>query len=704
MEPRTLQIGVDVGGTFTDVVALDSEGQISVRKVLSTPADYSAAVIEGIEQVLAEAGAEGGGVAAVVHATTVATNAILTHSGARTGLITTKGFRDVLEFGRLRMPKLFDMDWERPQPLVARHLRNEVEERMAANGEVIRPISDDSINEALTDLVDQGIESLAISLINSYANPEHERRIERLAKERFPGLMVTVSSELLPELKEFERTSTAVVNAYVQPVIKQYFVMLGERLRDAGVAGPLLIMQSNGGVVSAPTASEAPVYIIESGPAAGAVAAMRTGQVIGVDDLVSFDMGGTTAKACIIEKGNITRATEYEVGAGLNVGHRLLRGGGYLVRVPTIDIAEVGAGGGSIAWLDAGNILKVGPRSAGASPGPVCYGQGGTQPTVTDANVALGYLNQEYLVGGAWPIDADAARRSLTDHVAVPAGLNLVQAAHGVHRISNAVMARAVRAVSIERGRDPRRFALFAFGGSGPVHAAHLALDMGIGKVVVPPAPGLFSSVGLLLSNLEHHYVQNFWRRIDGTEAAELQNIVSGMSAKAYDDLASEGYPRDRVRLQVLSDMRYVGQNSELTIPLPEAFLGSGDWAALREAFEQEHQATYGYRSTREPIQFINLRIVAEGLRGESAGIGRGGARPNGERPSQPQSKQRQVYFGPEMGWLSAPVIDRPDLDSHFQEGPLIIEEYDSTTVAPPHCRARLDEWGNINLELGRIP
>jgi N-methylhydantoinase A len=265
-------------------------------------------------------------------------------------------------------------------------------------------------------------------------------------------------------------------------------------------------------------------------------------------------------------------------------------------------------------------------------------------------------------------------------------------------------MARAVRAVSIERGRDPRRFALFAFGGSGPVHAAHLALDMGIGKVVVPPAPGLFSSVGLLLSNLEHHYVQNFWRRIDGTEAAELQNIVSGMSAKAYDDLASEGYPRDRVRLQVLSDMRYVGQNSELTIPLPEAFLGSGDWAALREAFEQEHQATYGYRSTREPIQFINLRIVAEGLRGESAGIGRGGARPNGERPSQPQSNQRQVYFGPEMGWLSAPVIDRPDLDSHFQEGPLIIEEYDSTTVAPPHCRARLDEWGNINLELGRTP
>ncbi len=704
MEPRTLQIGVDVGGTFTDVVALDSEGQISVRKVLSTPADYSAAVIEGIEQVLAEAGAEGGGVAAVVHATTVATNAILTHSGARTGLITTKGFRDVLEFGRLRMPKLFDMDWERPQPLVARHLRKEVEERMAANGEVIRPITDDSINEALTDLVDQDIESLAISLINSYANSEHERRIEQLAKERFPGLMVTVSSELLPELKEFERTSTAVVNAYVQPVIKQYFVMLGERLRDAGVAGPLLIMQSNGGVVSAPTASEAPVYIIESGPAAGAVAAMRTGQVIGVDDLVSFDMGGTTAKACIIEKGNITRATEYEVGAGLNVGHRLLRGGGYLVRVPTIDIAEVGAGGGSIAWLDAGNILKVGPRSAGASPGPVCYGQGGTQPTVTDANVALGYLNQEYLVGGAWPIDADAARRLLTDHVAVPAGLNLLQAAHGVHRISNAVMARAVRAVSIERGRDPRRFALFAFGGSGPVHAAHMALDMGMGRVVVPPAPGLFSSVGLLLSNLEHHYVQNFWRRVDGTEAAELQNIVSRMSAKAYDDLASEGYPGDRVRLQVLSDMRYVGQNSELTIPLPEAFLGSGDWAALREAFEQEHQATYGYRSTREPIQFINLRIVAEGLRGESAGIGRGGARPNGERPSQPQSNQRQVYFGPEMGWLSAPVIDRPDLDSHFQEGPLIIEEYDSTTVAPPHCRARLDEWGNINLELGRIP
>ncbi|MDP3767643.1 MAG: hydantoinase/oxoprolinase family protein, partial [Dehalococcoidia bacterium] len=425
---------------------------------------------------------------------------------------------------------------------------------------------------------------------------------------------------------------------------------------------------------------------------------------MGMENLISFDMGGTTAKACIVEHGRVTLATEYEVGAGLNVGHRLLRGGGYVVRVPILDIAEVGAGGGSIAWIAPGGILKVGPQSAGASPGPVCYGQGGTEPTVTDANVVLGYLNPAYLAGGALKLNAEAARRAVVEQIAQPLGLDPVEAAYGIHRIANAMMVRALRAVSIERGRDPRKFPLFAFGGSGPVHAAHLAQEMEMSRIVVPQAPGLFSSFGLLFSDLEHHYVQTFWHRFTEEAVDDANRALAAMATDARRDLAREGYGDGRVVIQAMADLRYVGQNSELSIHLPSETLERAGLAALREAFESEHETTYGYRSPKEPVQFVNLRLVARGLEerrsrvpGVPAASGRSASLPSG--PSR-----RPAFFGPALGWVETAVIGRERLGSGWEAGPLIIEEYDSATVVPPGCRVARDEWGNILVDVAKTP
>jgi len=689
------RLGVDVGGTFTDLVLMDERGELTVKKVLSTPHDYSEGILEALHSLMRARGLTGRQIDAVIHGTTVATNAILTSSGARTGLITTRGFRDVLEFARIRMPRLYDMEWEKPAPLVPRYLRFEVDERITSTGEVLTPLDMASVARAVQALLEAKVESIAVCLINSYQSPQHEELIGRYLAEKAPDLFVSLSKDVLPEIKEFERTSTTVVNAYIQPIVKRYLERFAQRLTRASIACPLLLMQSNGGVVGAARAAEKPIHIIESGPAAGVIGTLFVARQIGMENLISFDMGGTTAKACIVEKGQVTKATEYEVGAGLNVGHRLLRGGGHLVRVPILDIAEVGAGGGSIAWIAEGGLLKVGPQSAGASPGPVSYDRGGTAPTVTDANVALGYLNPDSLAGGTLPLDAEAARRALHDRIARPLGLDLMEAAYGIHRISNAAMVRALRAVSIERGRDPRLFALFAFGGSGPVHAAHLAQEMEMGQIVVPPAPGLFSSFGLLFSELEHHYVRTFWRKFSEVTAEEVNQLLAQMAAEAYRELEREGYSEEVVRVEVAADIRYVGQNSDLGIPLPDGSLKLDSLAALREAFEAEHETTYGYRSPEGPVQFVNLRVVARGLRETHRSF-------QGLTLSAPASSRalgRPAYFGPALGWMDTPVVGRAGLDAAFRDGPVIIEEYDSTTVVPPRCRVRRDEWGNIVVE-----
>jgi N-methylhydantoinase A len=544
----------------------------------------------------------------------------------------------------------------------------------------------------------QQVESVAVSLLHSYKNPEHERRIAAIIAREAPELFVSISSQVLPEIREYERTSTTVVNAYIQPVVQRYLNGLVQGLGRRGVTSPLHVMQSNGGVVPPSAAAARPIHIIESGPAAGVVGALHVARQIGVQDAISFDMGGTTAKACIIEGGRVNHARECEVGAGLNAGHRLLRGGGYLVRSPILDIAEVGAGGGSIARVEGGT-LKVGPGSAGAAPGPACYGRGGTEPTVTDANVVLGYLDPRALAGGSVPLDADAARRVIRDRIGAPLGLDLVAAAFGVHRIANAAMVRAVRAVSVERGRDPRKFALVAFGGGGPVHGAHLAQSLEMSRVIIPPVPGLFSSLGLLWSAQEHHYAHTFWRRFADTGATEVARALQTLTGEVLQELKREG-PVDEIEVEPSADVRYVGQNSDIAVSLAMPGGNGLDLGALREAFEMEHEVQHGYRSPREALQFTSLRVVARRAgRGvsewRSPGIWTG-------RPRAPARGQRPVYFGPAVGWIETPVVGRSDLDARLRQGPLAIEEYDSTTIVPPEARARRDEHGNILVELGR--
>jgi N-methylhydantoinase A len=536
------RVGVDIGGTFTDIVLLADDGSTHTRKVPSSVDDYGRAIAQGLGQLFAEQGIAGDAVEEIRHGTTVASNAILEHKGPRTGLITTKGFRDVLEIRNLRMPRLYDIGWTKPPPLVPRHLRVPVDERIDARGDVVRPLDPADAERAVRHLLNQGVEALAVCLLNCFANPAHEQIVNAAAQRLAPDLPISISSEVLPEIKEYERTSSTVINAYLMPIIGRYLVLLEADLRARGMRAPLLIMQSNGGLMSAPAAAQKPMHIVESGPAAGVVGAQALGRATGLDHLISFDMGGTTAKAGIIERGEFSRALEYQVGGGIMTGSRLLTGAGYLLKVPAIDLAEVGAGGGSIVRIDAGGSIVVGPDSAGAVPGPVCYDAAGNEPTITDASLILGHLNPDFLVGGDLPVNGEKARAVFAERIARPLRLSLEHAAYGAQRIASANMMRAIRAVSVERGRDPRDYALCAFGGNGPVFACTMARELGIRKVVVPPSPGLFSAFGLLYADIEHHYGRTFRRLLRTIDLGLLNEAWHGIERQARAELELEGF------------------------------------------------------------------------------------------------------------------------------------------------------------------
>jgi N-methylhydantoinase A len=694
----SFRVGVDIGGTFTDIVFLDADGHLHTKKVSSSVDDYARAIVEGLDDVFRERGLTGADVVEVLHGTTVASNAILELKGARTGLITTKGFRDVLEIRRLRMPRLYDLRWEKPAPLVERHLRLEVEERISARGEVQRALDPADAARAVDRLLGEGVEAIAVCLINSYANPVHEELVKAIVAERAPGIALSVSADVLPEIREYERTSTAVINAYVMPIVKRYLTTLRRGLDRGGVRAPLLIMQSNGGLMTDAAAAGRPMHVIESGPAAGVVGAQALARRIGLGKIVTLDMGGTTAKASIVEDGEVTRATEYQVGGGIMHGSRLLTGAGYLLRVPAIDLAEVGAGGGSIVWIDAGGALQVGPRSAGASPGPLCYDLGGTDPTVTDANVILGYLNPRELAGGAVKLNAERARDVFEAKVAQPLGLGLADAAYGAYVIAASNMMRAIRAVSSERGRDAREYALFAFGGNGPLFAAGMARQLEMRRIVVPPAPGLFSSFGLLYADVEHHDVRTWRGLVRQIDAAALAGVFRRMEDEARAQLAAEGFTGAAVRVRRSADCRYQGQSFELTVPVADGAVDAHALRAIEVAFGAEHERTYGHRAgPDEPVEIVSLRVIAhgipdrprvpEGLRIDREGSGRSGG-------------HRRVYFGPDLGWHDTPIVDRPDLAATPRVGPCIVEEYDATCVVPPDARAALDAHGNIVIEL----
>ena len=497
------RLGVDVGGTFTDLVLVTQDGRVVTRKVLSTSSNYAEAIFAGIRDVLEEAGIAGDSVKELIHGTTIATNAIIERRGARTGLVTTEGFRDLLEIGRLRLMRLYDMDQERPAPLVRRRWRFEVAERLDHRGAVILPLDPDTLERAVAGIAAEKIESVAVCLIHAYADPAHERAVAAAIRERLPGVYLTLSSEVLPEIREFERTSTTVANAYVMPILDRYLSSLETGLGRFDIKASLLTMQSNGGVMTAARARARPVQLIESGPAAGVIGAAALARRLGLANVISLDMGGTTTKASVVEEYEIRRSSEFEVGGPISRGSRLNKGGGYLLRTPAIDIAEVGAGGGSIIMVDDSGALHVGPNSAGAIPGPVCYDNGGTAATLTDANATLGYLSQDRLPSGL-RLDAAKARNAIAAQIAAALGLSLEEAAYGAFLVGCAGIARAVRAVTIERGRDPRDFTLIAFGGNGPLFAAEMARTLAIGTVLVPPAPGVFPRLGCsrLTSNI----------------------------------------------------------------------------------------------------------------------------------------------------------------------------------------------------------
>ena len=692
LEPR-YRIGVDIGGTFTDIVLLDGDGDVISKKISSSVENYALAIVDGLESVFAEHGVAPDAVAEVMHGTTVASNAILELEGARVGLVTSKGFRDVLELRNLRMPRLYDLTWEKPPPLVERYLRMVVDERVNAAGEVVRSLERDDARRAVRRLLDEGVEAIAVCLVNSYANPVHERVVAEVVGELAPGLTCCTSFDVLPEIKEYERTSTTVVNTYVLPIVERYLKTLRAALDTRGVSAPLLIMQSNGGLTPASEAAVKPVNIVESGPAAGVVGARAIARQCALENVVSFDMGGTTAKASLIERGEYTRTREYSVGGGIMAGSRLLTGGGYLLNVPAIDLAEVGAGGGSIVHIDAGGSMQVGPKSAGARPGPVCYGLGGEAPTVTDASVVLGHLNPAFLCGGELPIDAEASRRVLEETIARPLGLTLEHAAWGMRQVAIANMIRAIRAVSSERGRDPRDYALFAFGGNGALFAVGMAEELGMRTIVVPPAAGLFSAFGLLYAEIEHHYSRTVRRVLRDAEPEAIDAMYRELESQAGAQLAADGFHAARQTCVRTAMLHYQGQIYELEVPVPAARIDHAALDDLAEAFGREHERTYGHRAgTAEPVELVTAQVVGRGL---------------SERPRVPDrlhlderevgSGTRRAYFGRTHGWIEVPVVTRTAM-ARAGEGPCIVEEYDSTCLVPPGVRARIDTRGNLVL------
>jgi N-methylhydantoinase A len=676
-----LQVGVDTGGTFTDVCLFDDEvGTMTVVKVSSTPGDPGEAVIAGVRAALAAA--EGSrqrfdAIAYFAHGTTVATNALLQGRGAKVGLITTAGLRDLLELGRQRRPRLYDLSARKPETLVSRDLRREVAERVDYRGEVVTPLDLEDVRIQAIALREAGVEAVAVCLLYSFLRPEHELAIERILAEELPGIFTSVSHRVLPEFREFERLSTTAVNAFIGPVMKGYLGRLRTRLGDEGLAVLPKVTQSNGGVISFPQAEDFPVRTVLSGPSTGVVGAARIAEASGFPDIITFDMGGTSSDISVVSDARpiVARGTVLD---------------GRPIQAPMLDISTVGAGGGSIAWIDDGGHLKVGPQSAGADPGPACYGLGNDQPTVTDANVVLGILNQELLLGGSMHIDA-ALSFAAVERLGAQIGLTAVEAAQGIISVVTANMAKAIRLVSVQRGYDPADYALVAFGGAGPLHSGRLAAELGMPHILVPPVPGALSAIGMLMTDLRTDYTRTRRRALD---AANAPTILAGFADLEAE--AGEWFERERIaetgrHVRRIADVRYKGQNYEIAVDLPET-LGDTSWVSrLREAFEAEHERRYGYRNS-EAVEVVTFRVEATG------DVPRAQLRAHPPRSDDIEAAvvgRRAIYL-PEFGArVDSPVIDRARLGAgHRVDGPAVIEQYDATTFILPGQVARVDDFG----------
>ncbi len=690
-----VRISIDIGGTFTDLVLSRGDRTLFVNKTSSTPADPGEAVLAGLREILDRLDIGPGEVAEIVHGTTVGSNTILQRKGALTGLVTTRGCRDVLEIGRIRTPEMFNLAWEKPEPLSHRRYRREVSERMAADGSVVAPLDPAEVVAVCDEMVAEGVNSIAVCFLNSYVNPSHEKLAVDAIRAKYPDLHVTASHEVLPEIKEYERTSTTVVNAYLLPEMQTYIDRLGRKIAELGINAPLQVVASNGGMMAASKAARLPVFAVASGPAGGVTGAAAIEKTFGYGDLIVFDMGGTTAKASIVENGEPSLVMEYEFRDGISSPSRFIKGGGYMLKVPAVDIAEVGAGGGSIAAIDAGGLLTVGPTSAGANPGPACYGIGNGLPTVTDANMCLGYLNPQSLAGGSLRVHRDKAVEAIQTHIAGPLGLSVEEAAQGVRQLANVSMARAIRSVTVERGRDPRDMSIIAFGGGGPLHAVDVARMLDVRRVIVPIMSGVFSAAGMLTADVTHNFVKSFSKRLTDVAGDWIGEVLSALATEGRQALADEGYREAAMDLRFAIDLRYVGQSSELTVPLATAAPGSWDPEALSARFYEEYRSVYGY-ATQEAVEVSAVRLTAVG---KADRLSFGTARVDAEA-TRGTSGIRMVSFERGKAAVETHLIPRSDVGATHQTGPAIIESYDTTIVVPPGAAFRADATGNVVIEI----
>ena len=691
-----LRIGIDIGGTFTDLAFFDEDtGEAYVGKVLTTPADPSIGAMESLKKEFSTGKIAEKGVRHLVHGTTLVANAIIERKGAKTALLTTKGFESILEMRRELRYDLYDLFSEMPAPLVSGSHRKGVNERIAADGSVVTPIDLDEVASLVTQLKAESVEAIAVSLLHSFSNPSHERSLKALIEEVAPDLFVSISSDVNPEIREFERTSTTVANVFVKPLMKQYLSRFQEELARLGLEDLLFVVLSSGGVATCRVAEEYPIRVIESGPAAGAIAAAWWGKLLSKENLISFDMGGTTAKACFIHDSKPLTTNAAEVARI----YRFKKGSGIALRVPGIDLIEIGAGGGSIASVDKMGLLKVGPESAGADPGPACYGRGGEEPTVTDADLVLGYLNPDYFLGGEMKLDVKRAQEAIRKKVAEPLGLDLAMAAWGIHQIVNENMVNAVRVHAAEKGIDSRRHDFIAFGGAGPIHANRVAESLALKTVICPFSAGVMSALGLLVAPFAFHLVRTYRVRLNSLNTRAIEENYLEMEEEARSLMAQARLDGEQIKFNRSADMRYQGQNYDINVPLEGA--GLRDWTAelLRGCFEREYRRLYQRHNPDIEVEVLNWRL--EAIARESAAPFKR-IEPKAGRSESAVKGERKVYF-PELGGFAATkVYDRYSLFPGAEMGgPAIVEERESTVVAGPNSLVKIDDHLNLVLTLG---
>jgi len=686
----TWRIGVDIGGTFTDVALVDeASGRIGVAKVPTTPADPAEGVLAALAAAMRRYAIAPAAVGLLSHATTIVTNAILEEKGARAALVTTRGFRDLLELRRSARANLYDLFQDAPATLIPRRRRFEISERVGADGAIVTALAEDEIDGLVGALKAAQVDAIAVALLFSFLNPAHERTLGARLAAAFPGVPVFLSSDVLPEIKEFERTSTTAVCAYVGPVLASYLARL-EAAARAKALPPLYLMGSNGGVLAAREAIAMPAVVVESGPAAGVVAAALVAQQTGRKNLLSFDMGGTTAKASLIRDGRYQTTTEYEVGGGSSMT-RAMNGTGHPIRVPVIDLAEVSAGGGSIAWIDRAGALRVGPRSAGADPGPACYGRGGAEPTVTDCDLLLGYLDQGSLLGGELKIDRAAAEAAVRTRLAAPLSIDPRRAAAAVIDVVNHAMAEVLKIVSVQRGHDPRDFALAPFGGAGPLHAAALAAELGIAEVICPPIPGAFSALGLVGTDLKRDYVQTLFVTTDTADPAAVEAAFAALEARGDAMLAEAGIAAGQRRFERSVDARYRRQSYELMVPVAAGPIERATLGTIAEVFHARHRQTYGHDNRDEPVQIVSVRVAAIGA------IPRLVVRDAPARAGSDAVKSRREVWFRATGAVEATIYDRARMAAGTEvPGPAVIESMESTILVPPGWNATMNEDGFV--------